>query len=162
METLEFSPAERKIYDSIYADAKHAYDTFNAGGVVGKNMSNILAMLMKLRQAVLHPSLIKRRSLTVHSDDDAMMEIDGAKSHINVDELIDQFSSRDAPEPEESKTFAIGILENLETIEKRECPICLDPVQDPMLIPDCHHILYAEILFFFFYPSLKISAPNAT
>ncbi|KAG8979771.1 DNA helicase rad5, partial [Tulasnella sp. 427] len=110
-ETLEFSPAERKIYDSVYADAKHAYDAFNARGVVGKNMSNILAMLMKLRQAVLHPSLIKRRLLTDEQSEDEIMEPSaaGEGASINVDALIDQFSMNNGSEErEEGKVFALG------------------------------------------------------
>ncbi|KAG8924089.1 DNA helicase rad5 [Tulasnella sp. 417] len=148
-ETLEFSPAERKIYDSIYADAKHAYDAFNARGVVGKNMSNILAMLMKLRQAVLHPSLIRRRLLTDEETQEDAMETnaEGDGKNIDVDALIDQFSLGAAQEEvQESKTFAIGVLKDLESIETQECPLCLDTVQDPMLVPECHHALCKECI----------------
>ncbi|KIO28801.1 hypothetical protein M407DRAFT_229387 [Tulasnella calospora MUT 4182] len=148
-ETLEFSPAERKIYDSIYADAKHAYDAFNARGAVGKNMSNILAMLMKLRQAVLHPSLIRRRLLTDEEieDDVTKTNAQGDEKTIDVDALINQFSlGADREEVQESKTFAIGVLKDLESVETQECPLCLDTVQDPVLIPECHHALCKECI----------------
>ncbi|KAG8950664.1 DNA helicase rad5 [Tulasnella sp. 424] len=149
-ETLEFSSAERKIYDSIYADAKHAYDAFNAGGAVGKNMSNILAMLMKLRRAVLHPSLIRsRRLLTEDESEDEVMETDaqGKGKNINVDALIDQFSgAADGEETPESKTFAVEVLKDLKSIETQECPLCLDTVQEPVLVPDCHHTMCKECI----------------
>ena len=47
VETLEFSPLERKIYDSMYTDAKKNFDRLNAKGLVGKNYTHILAMLMR-------------------------------------------------------------------------------------------------------------------
>ena len=47
MENLEFSPLERKIYDSMYIDAKKNFDLLNAKGLIGKNYTHILAMLMR-------------------------------------------------------------------------------------------------------------------
>ena len=51
IETLHFSAAEQKIYDSIYDAAKRNFDQLNAKGLVGKNYTHILAMLMR---SVLH------------------------------------------------------------------------------------------------------------
>lgn len=47
VDTLQFTPAERKIYDSIYNAAKRNFDQLNAKGLVGKNYTHILAMLMR-------------------------------------------------------------------------------------------------------------------
>lgn len=47
VETLSFSPAERMIYDSIYGAAKRDFDQLNAKGLIGKNYTHILAMLMR-------------------------------------------------------------------------------------------------------------------
>lgn len=47
MEELEFSPLERKIYDSIYFSAKKDFDRLDAKGLVSKNYTHILAMLMR-------------------------------------------------------------------------------------------------------------------
>jgi DNA repair protein RAD5 len=47
MENLEFTPLERKIYDSIYTSVKKDYERLNAKGLVGKNYTHILAMLMR-------------------------------------------------------------------------------------------------------------------
>jgi DNA repair protein RAD5 len=47
IETLHFSTAEQKIYDSIYDTAKRSFDQLNAKGLVGKNYTHILAMLMR-------------------------------------------------------------------------------------------------------------------
>lgn len=47
IENLEFSPLERKIYDSMYTDAKKNFDRLSAKGLIGKNYTHILAMLMR-------------------------------------------------------------------------------------------------------------------
>jgi DNA repair protein RAD5 len=47
VEHLEFSPMERMIYDSMYMDAKKNFDRLNAKGLIGRNYTHILAMLMR-------------------------------------------------------------------------------------------------------------------
>lgn len=47
MEKLEFSPLEHKLYDSIYATVKLNFDQLSAKGLITKNYTHILAMLMR-------------------------------------------------------------------------------------------------------------------
>lgn len=47
VEDLEFSPLERKIYDSLYTDAKRTFQNLSDKGVVSKNYTSILALLMR-------------------------------------------------------------------------------------------------------------------
>lgn len=47
METLEFSASERKLYDSIYIDVRKKFERLNEKGLVNKNYTGILAMLMR-------------------------------------------------------------------------------------------------------------------
>ena len=47
IEKLEFSPLERKIYDSLYADAKKDFENLSEKGLVSRNYTHILAMLMR-------------------------------------------------------------------------------------------------------------------
>jgi DNA repair protein RAD5 len=47
VEKLTFSAAERKTYDLIYLPAKRKFQQLNDKGLLGKNYTNILAMLMK-------------------------------------------------------------------------------------------------------------------
>lgn len=47
VETLEFSVSERKLYDSIYIDVRKKFERLNAKGLVNKNYTSILAMLMR-------------------------------------------------------------------------------------------------------------------
>lgn len=50
IEHLEFSPLERRIYDSMYTDAKKHFEQLRAKGLVGKNYTHILAMLMRYKR----------------------------------------------------------------------------------------------------------------
>ena len=47
VEELDFSPLERKIYDSIYFSAKRDFEQLEAKGLVSRNYTHILAMLMR-------------------------------------------------------------------------------------------------------------------
>ena len=54
IEQLEFSPLERKIYDSLYSDAKKDFEHLNEKGLVSRNYTHILAMLMRYVVCVGH------------------------------------------------------------------------------------------------------------
>lgn len=54
METLEFSVSERKLYDSIYMDVRKKFERLNEKGLVNKNYTSILAMLMRYDLRFLH------------------------------------------------------------------------------------------------------------
>ncbi|KAL0951754.1 hypothetical protein HGRIS_008426 [Hohenbuehelia grisea] len=127
VETLEFSPSERKLYDSIYVTAKKDFDQLDAKGLVGKNYTHILAMLMRLRRAVLHPSLVLGNQPEQSSSGDGV---------IDVDDLAKEFSSTDG---DNTNTFATNALANLQDDETSECPICLDVMEVPVVIPECMH-----------------------
>ncbi|KAJ8453572.1 hypothetical protein ONZ45_g19661 [Pleurotus djamor] len=83
VEALNFSSLERKLYDSIYITAKKNFDQLNAKGLVTKNYTHILAMLMRLRRAVLHPALV------LGTSDELVAEGDGV---FDKEELAQQFT----------------------------------------------------------------------
>lgn len=160
MDTLSFSKTERDIYDSIYHSAKKDFEQLRAKGLVGKNYSHILAMLMRyenchfaspqssrltsdvrnrLRRAVLHPSLVL-------SDDDEENQ-PTATGPVDVDSMIEKFtqSTSDSKGDESTPTapgnaFAEGVLNNLSNKnEEAECPLCMDVMDHPMMFPECMH-----------------------
>lgn len=55
METLEFSVSERKLYDSVYLDVRKKFERLNEKGLVNKNYTSILAMLMRYDLPFSHP-----------------------------------------------------------------------------------------------------------
>ncbi|KAF8557658.1 hypothetical protein OG21DRAFT_1482121 [Imleria badia] len=131
IETLQFSRAEQKIYDSIYDTAKRSFDQLNAKGLVGKNYTHILAMLMRLRRAVLHPDLV------VDPKDQENEPPSGLKC-IEIDTLIHDVAERQTSDASNT-AFAKNVLSNLATPETDECPICLDVMETAVIIPLCLH-----------------------
>ena len=57
---LDFSPSERLLYDKIHAKGKIVFEALKsqAGGSF-KNYVNILRAILLMRQACLHPNLLK-------------------------------------------------------------------------------------------------------
>ncbi|KAI0640000.1 SNF2 family N-terminal domain-containing protein [Trametes polyzona] len=131
VETLEFSPLERKIYDSLYSDAKKDFEHLNAKGLVSRNYTHILAMLMRLRRAVLHPNLV------LSAEENAPKPPAGS-GEVDVNELIRRFDKGDNAAGD-SKVYAEGVLANLGQEEDAECPICFDVMETPTILPDCMH-----------------------
>lgn len=125
VDTLHFAPAEQKIYDSIYNAAKRNFDQLNAKGLVGKNYTHILAMIMRLRRAVLHPDLVADTSDGTETQSSGHSK-DGA---IDVDTLMNGSKA----------AYAESVLANLDMSNDAECPICLDVMQTPSIIPPCMH-----------------------
>ncbi|KAJ7640954.1 DNA repair protein RAD5 [Roridomyces roridus] len=133
IEYLEFTPMERKIYASLFNSAKRDFQRLDAKGLVGKNYTHILAMLMRLRRAVLHPHLV------LSADDERTLpDSDGS---LNVNEMIERFANDDDEEGSSNgNVFAQKALENLDLDEAdSECPICTDVMASPMLVPECMH-----------------------
>ncbi|KAF9532114.1 SNF2 family N-terminal domain-containing protein [Crepidotus variabilis] len=130
VEQLEFTPLERKIYDSIYHSAKRNFEQLDAKGLVGKNYTHILAMLMRLRRAVLHPNLV------VTKDDERALSPAG-DARVDVNDLIQRFA--EGQQSIQGSTFADEFVANLKGNELGECPICFGEMENPMIIPDCMH-----------------------
>ncbi|POW01689.1 hypothetical protein PSHT_12419, partial [Puccinia striiformis] len=68
---LELNRKERMVYDMVYNNAKSEYMEYLGQGTVLSNVTAILAILMRLRQAVLHPLLVlKKLKISPSSTDD--------------------------------------------------------------------------------------------
>ncbi|KAK0208680.1 RAD5-like protein [Desarmillaria ectypa] len=131
VENLEFSMAERKLYDSIYNSIKRNFDQLSAKGLIGKNYTHILAMLMRLRRAVLHPSLV------LSPEEDRALSPSG-DGFIEIKDILGAFQENEGGSASGSNVFAQNALANLGE-DAPECPICMDAMDKPMLIPECMH-----------------------
>ena len=151
IEELEFSPLERKIYDSIFHSAKRNFEQLDAKGLVGKNYTHILAMLMRyvfqaqladrvglivfrLRRAVLHPSLV-----LIKNDECALPA--GGDGRVDLNDLIKGFAEG-TQSNQSSNAFTEEFMANLKGEGLAECPICFSEMESPMVIPQCMHQLY--------------------
>jgi SNF2 family DNA or RNA helicase len=54
-----FNEDERAYYTALESETRFEFDKYNKFGPIGQNFSNILTLIMRLRQAACHPRLIK-------------------------------------------------------------------------------------------------------
>ncbi|KAI0756307.1 SNF2 family N-terminal domain-containing protein [Daedaleopsis nitida] len=134
IEHLEFSPLERKIYDSLYSDAKKDFEHLTEKGLVSRNYTHILAMLMRLRRAVLHPNLV----LTNNDNAVRSKAAPSSSGTVDIQDLIKRFGEGENTAGD-NNVYAEGVLANLGQEEDAECPICFDVMETPIILPDCMH-----------------------
>ena len=84
-----------------------------------------------LRRAVLHPNLV------LPSDE----ELASSTGIIDVDALVKSLEEDDSEEGKRN-IFAKSVLGGLSDDKPVECPICLDVMEERMLIPECMHHWY--------------------
>jgi len=83
---------------------------------------------------VLHPNLV------LSTDHNAAPSPDGT---IDVDAMIKHFSE-DNDEQSGKNAYAEGVLVGLGEDNLVECPICLDVMEERMIIPECMHQWYVH------------------
>ncbi|KAH6854916.1 SNF2 family N-terminal domain-containing protein [Chaetomium sp. MPI-CAGE-AT-0009] len=112
-EHVVFSDDERQFYQDLESRSQVQFNKFLRAGTVGKNYSNILVLLLRLRQACCHPHLTE-------------FEVTGAAvSDVDMVAL--------------AKELDTAVIERIKAIEAFECPICYDGVPDPLLVVPCGH-----------------------
>jgi DNA repair protein RAD5 len=162
VETLEFSSSERKLYDSIYIDVRKKFERLSAKGLVNKNYTSILAMLMRydlpllyppalissfleprLRRAVLHPHLV----MTHEELEELENSSTSASEAVKLEDLVKHEAGGGAV-PKTNAAFVEETLKSLgeEGEGRDECPLCLDMMETPVLIPPCMHTWCAELI----------------
>lgn len=117
---LEFSDQERIIYTRIYESAKARFQSFSRSGTIRNNFTNVLALLMRLRQAVLHPILAVKGN---DDDDHKSQDISSKEEITTIREMVANYSAHG-----DSK-FAEKVMESMlsnKEDQNNECCICLD------------------------------------
>lgn len=112
-----FDEEERSFYVNLESGARNTFNKYLRAGTVGKNYSNVLVLLLRLRQACCHP-------------------------HLNLD--VEYVGSNEVSE-ESMKTLAETLQPDVVTRLKAAnaegffCPICLDLTIDPTIVLPCGH-----------------------
>ncbi|GJZ94134.1 helicase [Tanacetum coccineum] len=114
LKKVDFTAEERGFYQSLEAEARAQFEEYAAAGTVKQNYINILLMLLRLRQACNHPSLVKESRLTT----DWKLSLEKAK------ELSQEKLNR-----------LVNCLEASLAI----CSICNDPPEDAV-VTTCEHV----------------------
>ncbi|KAJ9155266.1 DNA repair protein RAD5 [Pleurostoma richardsiae] len=115
-----FSPEEQSLYRDMETRTRTQFNKYLREGTIGKNYSNILTLLLRLRQVCCHP-------------------------HLNLD--VDYIGNGDVSAVDMvtlAKTLTPDVVSRLKEVEAFECPICYDAVADPVLVLPCGHDTCSE------------------
>ena len=116
-----FSQDERDFYKALESKTQLKFNRYLKANTVGRNYSNILVLLLRLRQACCHPHLIK----------DFAINTGGAA---DVDMIA---NARELP---------ADVVERLRQLDAFECPICMDAVLNPAIFNPCGHSICEDCL----------------
>ena len=113
-----FSEGELEFYKNLQDKSQVIYGRYVRNNTVGKNYSNILVLLLRLRQACCHPHLT---------------DFEATENHLTETTLV-----------ELAKTLDPAVIDRIKQITAFECPICYDAVPDPTILLPCGHDICAE------------------
>ncbi|BFG14081.1 hypothetical protein CerSpe_003540 [Prunus speciosa] len=141
----EQSEAERYFYDALFRRSKVQFDQFVAQGKVLHNYANILELLLRLRQCCNHPYLVMSSA-----DSQKIKSRSDPQKFADLDELARRFleANRDASTSKQivpTQAYVEEVVESIRRGENKECPICLELADDPVLTP-CAHKMCRECL----------------
>lgn len=110
----KLSSDEQHFYQQLEQKSQVQFSKYLREGTLGKNYSNILVLLLRMRQACCHPHL--------------NLDVDEATTSGNSDDIIQLVKELDQ-----------GTIQRIKSIEAFECPICFDAVQCPLFFVPCGH-----------------------
>ncbi|EGO03554.1 hypothetical protein SERLA73DRAFT_69411 [Serpula lacrymans var. lacrymans S7.3] len=150
MEKLTFSQEERDIYKMVEARSQATFNRYLRAGTVLKNYTQVLVMLLRLRQICSHPALIQEDGVALVGPDDVcadssrdpQQELARARRLVSaqfVDKLKHKYKEAALRHMQEEKDSTDA------TIDDEECPVCMDVFTDAVITP-CAHTFCRECL----------------
>ena len=131
---IDMSEEERDFYRALFWQTKLEFDKFEKSNAVMFNITHVLQLIIRLRQALCHPILCRTALLNHEALTEATSQ--GVSS---LDDLLQKFLNRDNI----SKEYLENAIRDIQDvgIDNIECPICLsEPCQFPVMTP-CGHTL---------------------
>ena len=122
-----FSDDEQAFYRALEMRTQLQFNKYLKAGTVGRNYSNILVLLLRLRQACCHPHLLKDFAQS------------GGPSDISAQDMI-KLAKELGPE------VVSRIKEQVTSNDSSqlECPICMDMAVNPTIFLPCGHDTCSE------------------
>lgn len=127
-----FDEAERDFYRSLENQSQLTFNKYLKKGTVGRNYSNILVLLLRLRQACCHPHLIKDHGIETGAITDGIDLVTNAKE------------------------LPPDVISRLLEAEAFDCPICMDAGERTMIFIPCGHNTCSECLARISDPALRV------
>ena len=119
-----FSQDENDFYRALESKAQIQFNKYVRAGTIGRNYSNALVLLLRLRQACCHPFLVSKSG-------DFMLDKIGS---LKPTDLIAN-----------ARELSGEVVERLRTMEGFECPVCMDASENPVIF-QCGHGLCEDCL----------------
>ena len=116
-----FSADESNFYNSLETRTATVFNRYMAAGTVGKHYSNILVLLLRLRQACCHPHLIKN-----HAEP-------GVVGDATVETTVAN-----------AQSLAPDVVKRIIDQGALECPICMDTAENAIIFVPCGHNTCSE------------------
>lgn len=131
-----FSKEEQDFYSALEKKSQLKFNEYVAAGTVMKNYTNVLILILRLRQACDHPYLV-------------------TKSFGTSNALVDEEKSVDLCQVNTNGGLIERVLD-----EGRECPICFDVADDgDTLITHCGHVFCGQCLLSYMESSPEKTCP---
>ncbi|KAL8824707.1 MAG: hypothetical protein Q9170_008070, partial [Blastenia crenularia] len=134
IEEIELSKQELEVYDYIYTRAKRTFNATMEAGTLLKSYTTIFAQILRLRQACCHPILTRNKAIAAEEEDAAAAAdvANGLADDMDLQELIERFTSDSGNEEDISNKFGAHVLQQIQSEANDECPIC---AEEPMIEP---------------------------
>ncbi|KAL8933281.1 MAG: hypothetical protein Q9211_005867, partial [Gyalolechia sp. 1 TL-2023] len=134
IEEIELSKQEREVYDYIYTRAKRTFNATMEAGTLLKSYTTIFAQILRLRQSCCHPVLTRNKAIAAEEEDAAAAAdvANGLADDMDLQELIERFTSDSGNEEDISNRFGAHVLQQIQSEANNECPIC---AEEPMIEP---------------------------
>lgn len=94
VESVELGPYERKVYETMRTQSKEIFEKLMSKGTVMRNYVHVLEILLRLRQIVTHPALVKSSQIDfsrLNLDDDVVIDLSD-DSAIDVGQCWDTYA----------------------------------------------------------------------
>lgn len=132
----QFNGDERDFYKALESRTQLQFNKYLKAGTVGRNYSNVLVLLLRLRQACCHPHLIKDFGQASGSSEVSTEDMLKLAREL-IPDVIARIRDSTGTEPPH------GL----------ECPVCMDMTENASIIIPCGHSTCSECF-------LKISDPT--
>ena len=122
-----FDEDQAAFYRALETRTQLQFNRFLKAGTVGRNYSNILVLLLRLRQACCHPHLIKDFGQS------------GVPNDISADQMIELAKEL---APEVVNRIKDQVAQNEDS--SLECPVCMDMAENATIFIPCGHDTCSE------------------
>lgn len=139
-----FSEDEEAVYRALETQTQLQFNRYLKAGSIGRNYSNVLVLLLRLRQACCHPHLIKDFGLSSGPINVSLADMIALAKDLSAD-VVTRIK-------EQGRLNDQGAL---------ECPVCIDMAENATIFIPCGHSTCSECFARISDPSQAIVSGDA-